>query len=186
MDHSERFPDSVDVTVVLPVHNEAGHVRQEVERIRNAMDESSYSYEILIVDDGSTDGSLVELDGLTDLRIIRFATNRGPGFARRTGTHMARGEVVVWTDVDMSYPNEEIPMLVKELEGHDQVVGARTTEQGTTPMLRVPAKWLIRLFAQFLMGTKIPDLNSGMRAFRKSVAAQYLHLLPNGFCMSQR
>jgi hypothetical protein len=81
----------------------------------------------------------------------------------------------------MTYPNDRIPELVKELEGHDQVVGARTSEQGTAKALRVPAKWAIRMLAQYLAGVKIPDLNSGLRAFRRSVAVQYLHLLPAGF-----
>jgi hypothetical protein len=61
------------------------------------------------------------------------------------------------------------------------VVGARTSEQGTAKALRVPAKWAIRMLAQYLAGVKIPDLNSGLRAFRRSVAVQYLHLLPAGF-----
>ncbi len=89
--------------------------------------------------------------------------------------------MVVWTDVDMTYPNNEIPRLVKELEGWDQVVGARTSEQGTAKLARVPAKWLIRGLASYLVETRIPDLNSGMRAFRADVARQYLHLLPSGF-----
>ena len=81
----------------------------------------------------------------------------------------------------MTYPNNEIPQLVKELEGWDQVVGARTSEQGTAKMARVPAKWMIRKLASYLVETPIPDLNSGMRAFRADVARQYLHLLPPGF-----
>ncbi len=81
----------------------------------------------------------------------------------------------------MTYPNERIPELVAELDGYDQVVGARTTEQGTAKFFRVPAKWFIRKLAGYLAETKIPDLNSGLRVFRRDVAAQYLHLLPPGF-----
>ena len=73
-----------------------------------------------------------------------FLDNRGSGTARRVGTGAARGRVVVWTDADMTYPNDRIPELVDELDGYDQVVGARTSEQGTLKMFRVPAKWLIR------------------------------------------
>jgi hypothetical protein len=81
----------------------------------------------------------------------------------------------------MTYPNDTIPRLVKELDGYDQVVGARTTEEGTMKSLRVPAKWFIRKLASFLTKTKIPDLNSGFRAFRTDVARQYLRHLPPGF-----
>jgi glycosyltransferase involved in cell wall biosynthesis len=173
--------EELDVTVVLPVYNEAGHVIAEIDRISKALDASPYSYEILVVDDGSTDGSTEQLVGLEGIRLIRFAHNRGSGSARRAGTNAAHGRVVVWTDADMSYPNERIPELVKELEGYDQVVGARTSEQGTRKALRVPAKWFIRKLASFLVETPIPDLNSGLRAFRADVARQYLHLLPAGF-----
>ena len=81
----------------------------------------------------------------------------------------------------MSYPNDEIPRLVKELNGYDQVVGARTSEEGTHRFARIPAKWLIRRLAEYLAQTEIPDLNSGFRAFRANVAGQFLHLLPDGF-----
>lgn len=173
--------DELDVSVVLPVYNEAGHLRQEVERIGTALDASDYSYEIICIDDGSTDGSAEELRSIEGIRLISFSRNRGAGSARKAGTHAARGRVVVWTDVDMTYPNGEIPRLVKELEGYDQVVGARTSEQGTAKAVRVPAKWFIRKLAQYLVQARIPDLNSGFRAFRREVGSQYLSQLPPGF-----
>lgn len=170
-----------DVSVVLPVYNEQGHLQAEIDRIRAALDSSPYSYEMIVVDDGSTDGSAEKLAEIEDIRLIRFARNRGSGSARKAGTRAAVGRVVVWTDVDMTYPNAEIPLLVKELEGHDQVVGARTSEQGTMKVFRVPAKWFIRRLASYLVEEPIPDLNSGLRAFRRTVASQFLHLLPPGF-----
>src|SRR5438552_4020024 len=171
----------IDVSIVLPVYNERGHLQDEIDRIRAAMEASPYSFEIIVVDDGSTDGSGDALMNISGIRLIRFARNRGSGSARKAGTRAARGRVVVWTDVDMTYPNGEIPRLVKELEGQDQVVGARTSEQGTVRALRVPAKWFIRKLASYLTETNIPDLNSGLRAFRRDVALQFLHLLPAGF-----
>jgi len=170
-----------DVSIVLPVYNEAGHLHDELERIRTAMDASHYTYEIIVVDDGSTDGSTQALEGVEGIRLIRFPVNRGSGTARKAGSRAARGGVVVWTDVDMTYPNDRIPELVKELEGFDQVVGARTSEQGTAKAARVPAKWFIRKLASYLTMTRIPDLNSGFRAFRRDVGSQFLHLLPTGF-----
>jgi len=171
----------LDVTVVLPVFNESGHLKTEIDRIRAALDSSPYTYELLVVDDGSTDGSAAELQAIDGIRLIRFAQNRGSGSARKAGTRAARGAVVVWTDADMTYPNERIPELVKELEGCDQVVGARTSEQGTAKVFRVPAKWSIRRLASFLVEQPIPDLNSGLRAFRADVGQQFLHHLPAGF-----
>ena len=176
-------PDApeLDVSVVLPVYNEQGHVVEEIDRIRAGLDASPYTYELVVVDDGSSDGSGELLRDLDGIRLLRFAENRGTGSARKAGTRAARGRVVVWTAADMSYPTGVLALLVKELDGADQVVGARTSEQGTAKALRVPAKWLIRVLASYLTKTRIPDLNSGFRAFRRSVALQYLHLLPPGF-----
>jgi glycosyltransferase involved in cell wall biosynthesis len=176
-----RAVEEIDVSIVLPVYNEVEHLRAEVDRIRAAMDASRYSYEIIVVDDGSSDGSGELAESLDDVRVIRFLQNRGSGSARKAGTQAARGRVTVWTDVDMTYPNDTIPDLVDSLDGYDQVVGARTSEKGTMKGLRVPAKWFIRKLASFLTRTRIPDLNSGFRAFRTSVARQYLHHLPPGF-----
>jgi hypothetical protein len=118
------------------------------------------------------------------LRVVGFPRNGGSGTVRRIGTQQARGQVVVWTDADMSYPNERIPELVAMLAadpGIDQVVGARTSEEGTYKLLRVRAKWFIRKLAERLTGERIPDLNSGLRVMRRDVAWPYLRLLPPGF-----
>lgn len=176
------------VSIVLPCYNEDAHVLQEIKRICAAMEGAGYSYELLAVDDASTDETLRVLlaaeEEFPNLRVVAFRRNGGAGTVRRIGTHMARGEIVVWTDADMTYPNERIPELVGMLDADtsiDQVVGARTTEEGTHKLLRVPAKWLIRKIAERLVSQRIPDLNSGLRAMRREVAVPYLRLLPPGF-----
>jgi len=177
----DEIGSELDVSIVLPVYNEKGHLHEEIDRIRAAMDASEFSYEIIVIDDGSNDGSGEALRGIEGIRLIQFLTNRGSGSARKYGTRASRGRVVVWTDVDMSYPNDLIPELVREMEGYDQVVGARTSEEGTHKLFRVPAKAAIRKLASYLVQTPIPDLNSGMRAFRRDVALQYVSQLPPGF-----
>jgi polyisoprenyl-phosphate glycosyltransferase len=179
---------TVDVTIVLPCYNEQDHVLTELERIAVAMDASPFSYEILAIDDKSTDDTLRVLTEAQTrfprLRVMAFRRNGGSGTARRIGTADAYGRIVVWTDADMTYPNERIPQFVQYLIDHpdvDQVVGARTSERGTHKLLRVPAKWLIRKLAERLSSTKIPDLNSGFRAFKRDVSLPYLRLLPPGF-----
>jgi glycosyltransferase involved in cell wall biosynthesis len=152
------------------------------------MDASGYGYELVAYDDASSDQTLARLHEAAPrfphLKIVHFDRNGGSGTVRRIGTQQARGEIVVWTDADMSYPNERIPEFVQMLEkdqGLDQVVGARTTEEGTHKVLRVPAKWFIRKLAERLTNAQIPDLNSGLRAFRREVSLPYLRLLPAGF-----
>jgi polyisoprenyl-phosphate glycosyltransferase len=176
------------VTVVLPCYNEAAHVTQELDRITAALDESEFGYELLAIDDASSDDTLAVLhaaaERLPHLRVMAFRRNGGSGTARRIGTQAARGQIVVWTDADLTYPNERIPELVRLLRddaSYDQVVGARTSEEGTHKFLRVPAKWFIRKIAERLTNQRIPDLNSGLRAFRREVALPYLRLLPTGF-----
>jgi glycosyltransferase involved in cell wall biosynthesis len=176
------------VTVILPCFNEQDHVLTEIERITAALDGSEYTYELLVIDDASTDGTLALLEealgSFPMMRLMPFHRNGGSGTARRIGTAEARGEIVVWTDADMTYPNERIPEFVRFLGEHpdvDQVVGSRDSERGTHKILRVPAKWLIRKVAEGLTSTKIPDLNSGLRAFRREVSLPYLRLLPPGF-----
>jgi glycosyltransferase involved in cell wall biosynthesis len=181
---------SLAAPIVLPCYNEEGHVLQELDRITKAMDASEFadSYELLVIDDRSTDGTLAVLREAAvrypQMTLVPFSRNGGSGTARRIGTARARGRIVVWTDADLTYPNERIPEFIRYLGEHDdvdQVVGARLQENGTHKWARVPAKWLIRRIASYLAATDIPDLNSGLRAFRKDVSLPYLRLLPPGF-----
>src|SRR5215207_3464830 len=141
------------VSVVLPCYNERDHVELEIKRISAALQEAGLSYELICVDDGSTDGTRDILAATPGIRAILLPRNEGSGTARRIGTQQARG----------------------------QVVGARRTEAGSHKLFRVPAKWAIRRLACWLTNTPIPDLNSGLRAFKRSVAQPYLRLLPAGF-----
>ena len=123
----------------------------------------------------------VDLPAIEGIRLIRHAHNRGSGAARRTGTTAARGRIVVWTDVDMTYPNDEIPSSSRSSTATTTSSGRGAPRRARCAFLRVPAKWFIRKLASYLTETEIPDLNSGLRAFRRDVAMQYVHHLPAGF-----
>ena len=105
------------VTSVLPCFNEREHVIEEVERICAAMDASPHTYELLAIDDASTDDTLAllreALPRFPSMRLMPVRRTGGSGTARRIGTLDARGEIVVWTDADMTYPNERIPEFVR-------------------------------------------------------------------------
>lgn len=178
----------VTVSVVLPCYNEEQHVVDEVERICRGLAGSAYGFELIAVDDGSTDRTLPLLREaaarIPEVRVLEFGRNRGPGAVRRIGTRHARGEFVVWTDADMTYPNDRIPELVRRLDrsrSSVQVVGARTSEQGRYRHLRATVKWCGCRLAELLTEEPVVDLNSGFRAFRRSVALPFLRLLPDGF-----
>lgn len=168
------------VSLVIPAYNEEKALPSVLEKSREVLERSGYDWEIVVVDDGSKDGTSRIAASYPWVRLIRHPYNMGGGRARNTGIQAATGDVVVIMDGDDTYPAEEIPKLVESLDGCDMVVGARTREAGTMKPLRVPVKFFIRKLAEFISGTRIPDLNSGMRAFRKEAVLPFLHMLPPG------
>jgi polyisoprenyl-phosphate glycosyltransferase len=168
------------ISVVVPVYNEEAAIADDLAVIRGAMEQVGQPFEIIVVDDGSTDRSQEIVSRLSFVRLVRHPYNRGTGAALKTGIRAAGGELIVITDGDGTYPNQDIPKLLQYLSTYDMVVGARTSEQGTLKLLRIPAKAFIRWLASFMTGVRIPDLNSGMRAFRKSEAQQFFQILPSG------
>lgn len=168
------------VSIVIPVYNEEEAIGDDLDLILKTMKDSGYNYEVIVVDDGSTDRTAEIVRGFEEVRMIQHPYNRGTGAARTTGLRAARGDVVVMTDGDGTYPNQDIPRLLAEMEAHDwdMIVGARRREAGTVRWLRSPTKWFIRMLASYLTNTKIPDLNSGFKAFRRDLALRYLNILP--------
>lgn len=184
-----QFEEPVfDVTVVLPCHNEGDNVGPETLRIHRALSSSGLSFEILCIDDGSTDHTSAELARAARALGVTVLTNQqqnGAGAARRLGTSRAKGRIVVWTDCDLTYPNHQIADLVRTLDQHpedaEQLIGARTIECGRHACIRAVTKALIRSYFAHRVGTPITDLNSGLRVFYRDSAAQTLPLLPDGF-----
>jgi len=168
------------VSVVIPAFNEEEAIADELREITTVMDRSEYQYELIVIDDGSTDrtGEIAKASGAT---VIRHPVNKGSGASRRTGIHNSQGEIIVMADADGTYPCYQIPELLKWLPEYDQVVGARHTEEGTLKLLRMPTKWFIRHLACFLSGKEIPDLNSGLRAFKRDVMLKFVDFIPDGF-----
>lgn len=168
------------VSIVLPVYNEEKAIAKVIDDITKAMEQTNYSYEVLIVDDKSTDRS-VAIAKTKDVRIVKRSSNGGSGASRKTGILKAKGEIIVMLDADGTYDASDIPKMLSHFPKYDQVNGARTSEKGTLKFLRLPAKWLIRKLACYLTGVKIPDLNTGLKAFKKDVMMKYLWVIPNGF-----
>ncbi|MFT4538487.1 MAG: glycosyltransferase involved in cell wall biosynthesis [Planctomycetota bacterium] len=172
------------VTIVVPAFNEENGIEGVVERL--AALELGVPVEVLIVNDGSTDGTaqrLVELTKRFDcLHVIDHGMNRGYGAALKTGFAKAQYEVVVITDADATYPEDRIVDLLALIDaGAEMVVGARTGANVHVPLIRRPAKNALRILASYLAGTRIPDLNSGLRAFRRELVMEYRPILPDGF-----
>lgn len=168
------------VSLVIPAYNEEEAIADVLREAIATLNECSFEWEIIVVDDGSSDGTSDIVSSFPEVTLVRHPFNMGGGRARNTGIEKASGEVVVITDGDGTYPIRDVPRLVEALDDCDMVVGARTKEAGTMKVLRVPAKFGIRKLAEFISGSKIPDLNSGMRAMRKETVLPYLRMLPPG------
>jgi polyisoprenyl-phosphate glycosyltransferase len=172
------------VSIVVPAYNEEEAIAGDIEVILEAMEGSRWDYEVIVVDDASTDrtSEIVRRFEGRGVKLLAHRDNRGGGFSRNTGIKAASGDVVVVTDGDGTYPNQDIPRLLEAMEEDDldMVVGARRKEAGTMKFLRTPAKWFIRKLAMWMSGFNIPDLNSGLRALRRDVFMEFMEILPWG------
>ena len=99
----------------------------------------------------------------------------------KKGIRQAKGEIIVITDADCTYPANQIPVLLTELDSFDMAVGARIGNNVQIPFVRRPAKWALLKYARWMARADIKDLNSGLRAFRKGDAIRFFPLLPDGF-----
>jgi len=172
-------PKFVDVAIVIPAYNEAGAVGRSIEEIREVMAQLSYSYEIVIVNDGSVDGTGEEAEA-TGVRVIH-QQNRGYGASLKRGISETRSTYVVITDADGTYPASALPEMLRLAEEADMVVGDRGAAMKGVPLIRRPAKFVLNSLANYLARRKINDLNSGLRVLRREAATPFLPLLPSGF-----
>jgi glycosyltransferase involved in cell wall biosynthesis len=170
----------VDLSVVLPCFNEEEAIGQVISEVRDGLSSWPGRYEILVVDDASSDRS-ADVAASAGVRVVRRVENGGSGSARKTGVLEAKGGIIAMLDADGTYDAGALPEILSHLPAYDQVNGARTSEQGTMKPIRIVAKWSIRKLAEWISGKKIPDLNTGLKAFKRDVMLRYLWVLPEGF-----
>ena len=168
------------LTVIIPAYNEERGIAAVVEQVRDALDADGLPYEIVVVDDGSSDKTAERAEA-AGVRVLSHPQNRGYGEALKTGIRHAGFERVAIIDADGSYPAQEIPRLARMLDHAEMVVGARTGADAAIPLIRRPAKWLLTRLASYLTGIRIPDLNSGLRLFKRALAIEFFDLLPSKF-----
>jgi len=169
-----------EVSIIIPAYNEEGAVGETLDQVKEAMDQSGFAYEIIVVDDGSTDRT-AQIARERGVKLLQHPSTLGYGASLKTGIRRARYAVIAITDADGSYPSWKIPALLESIDEYDMVVGARVGERVSVPLMRRPAKWLLRQLANYLVGKEIPDLNSGLRVFKKESALAFFRVLPSGF-----
>jgi glycosyltransferase involved in cell wall biosynthesis len=168
------------LSVVIPAYNEQEAVGKVVQKVHSVLHRAKVRHEIIVVDDGSQDATAQEAQK-SHAQVVLMGENRGYGASLKAGIRHAKGEWIAILDADGTYPPEELPLLLKNIDTNDMVVGARTQPNAAIPFRRRLPKWFLGQWANYLAERKIPDLNSGMRLFRKSVCARYEGLFPNGF-----
>ena len=168
------------VSVVIPAYNEESGIPFVVAELRRFLENYPASVEIIVVDDGSNDAT-ARAAALAGARVMKHRSNRGYGAALKTGIAAAIYDQIIIIDADGTYPASYIPTLVEKLERADMVVGSRVNAGAKIPLVRRPAKWLLNRLANYLTNARIPDLNSGLRAFRREIVMQYFSILPDQF-----
>jgi glycosyltransferase involved in cell wall biosynthesis len=168
-------------TVVIPVHNEAPGLRALAGELARVSESLPEPLDVVWVDDGSTDGGAAVLRELGLGRVASHQTRLGYGAALKLGLRAARGESVVFMDADGQHDPREIPRLLEALEGCDLVVAER---RGRLGWARRAALGALRRLASRLIGRDIPDLTSGLRAYRRERLLEVEHMFPNGFSAS--
>ena len=164
------------VSIIIPAYNEAEIIGSVVEGVRSV---AASDWEILVVDDGSSDGTSEAVSG-SGVRLVRHPYNKGNGAAVKTGLREARGEVVCLMDADGQHDPREIPKLLAALQTYDLAIGTRTGRQ-SGGLLRWFGNFFYNRLASYLTNHPIHDLTSGFRAACRDKMLEFLPLFPNGF-----
>jgi glycosyltransferase involved in cell wall biosynthesis len=170
----------LSLSIVIPAYNEEGAVRQTIEDIRREMDATGVPYEIIVIDDGSSDRTL-EIARSTGVMVDTNQVNTGYGASLKRGIKHAQYEYVAIIDADGTYPARYLPQMLAMCRNQDMVVGDRGAAMKNVPWIRKPAKFILNNFASFLAERRLNDLNSGLRVFRKSELVPFIPLLPQKF-----
>lgn len=171
-------------SIIIPVYNEEGSVKQTIDGLKNFLLNNNLAGEIIAINDGSTDKTKEILETLNGIKIINHQYNKGYGAAIKTGVKEAKHEIICIIDADGTYPMEEIKTLISYLPEYDMAVGARSGEKVKMPLRRRFVKFFLILLIKILTGVKVPDMNSGLRVFKKSLIKKYMRLIPDGFSLT--
>lgn len=166
----ESSPDTPAISIVIPAYNEVENVEKLAMDIRNVLAPLPNHFEIIFVNDGSTDGTLERLKEtivlVPEMKIIDLRENSGQTAATLAGFHNAGGDVVVTMDGDLQHYPEDIPVIVEKLlSGYDCIGSWRYDRKDERFGKRIPSR-ISNILAYYLTGTHIHDFGSGFKAYR--------------------
>jgi glycosyltransferase involved in cell wall biosynthesis len=175
------------ISFVVPALNEGETAVNVIGQLQETLSATGIPWEIIMVDDGSGENSRKQWEEASremGFKLLRHRERCGYGASIKDGIRQAAFPWIAIVDADGSYPVASFTELIAKMEEADMVVGARLGKVRAVPLLRRPAKWLINRFASYVARRRIPDVNSGMRIFRRELAERYLRLLPDGFSLT--
>ncbi len=169
------------ITVVIPAYNEENAICETIESVRQVLERQYTCYEVLVVDDGSSDATSKRAQ-FAGASLVRHPQNVGYGRALKSGIRAAKNDIIAIIDADLTYPVGDIPRLVDELnKGFDMVVGARTGHFYSGSLFKGPLRQILKMLVEYAAGREVPDANSGLRVFHKSTVIGYLDHLCDTF-----
>ena len=169
----------INLSVIIPAYNEADGIVETLKSLQDELPES----EIIVVDDGSTDGTADRVREFPEVRLIKHRYNRGYGGALKTGMQYATRDIIAWFDADNEHRADQLKVMVARIEDERlaAVLGQRSRSMNP---VRGFGKLMIRFLARLLKVKSGTDLNCGLRVFRREVIQPYVSLLPNGYSAS--
>ncbi len=174
------------VSIVIPCYNDTASLPDVLDELKHAIrDLPQISWEIVVVDDHSDEpvaDFLAAHKGYEDVLVITHPVNRGYGASLKTGISNSRGSYILTMDADGQHDPACLPDVLHNLEFYDLVVGSR--ESAGVPLFRRPGKWFLSKLLNFIMGQKIPDMNSGLRVMKREKIFSYMHLCSEKFSFS--
>lgn len=172
------------ISIIIPVFNEEKTLQQTIADMDKLLNMSDFDIEMVFVNDASTDRTKEILDVLTGTtyKVIHHGINKGYGASLKTGLRHSSFEYICIIDADGTYPSGEIPRLAGLIKADtSMVVGARIGANADIPLLRRFPRWMLNRLGGFLSGSKIPDINSGLRIMKRKDVESFLNILPDGF-----
>lgn len=170
------------ISLIIPALNEADGIAATIQVAQAVFAEAGWSdCEVVVVDDGSDDGTGAIAASL-GARVVRHPVRAGYGRSLKDGITAARHDLVAIADADGTYPLDQLPRMVAEMDkGFDMVVGARTGKQYRESVIKAPLRMVLKFLVEFTAGRKIEDINSGLRVFRRSGIMPYFSHLCDTF-----
>ncbi len=165
------------LSIVIPLYNEEKRIIPTVQKTLNYLKEQNFDFELIFVDDGSKDKTIDVLRGYENgenIKIIKHQINRGKGASVKSGVLASKGEIVLFSDADLSTPIEELDKLIKEIEEYDVVIGSRSIDENLLlkkqPIHRILIGKIAKLLIRLVLNINYKDTQCGFKLFKRDVA----------------